>query len=32
MKLQSESITPDVAKDMETLDVQKIEAQTGGEL
>jgi hypothetical protein len=32
MKLQSEPITPDDAKDMETLDDQKIEAQTGGEL
>ncbi len=31
-KLQSEPITPDDAKDMETLDVQKIKAQTGGEL
>jgi hypothetical protein len=32
MKLQSEPITRDDAKDMETLDVQKIKAQTGGEL
>jgi hypothetical protein len=31
-KLQSEPITPDDAKDMETLDLQKIEAQTGGKL
>jgi hypothetical protein len=31
-KLQSEPITPDDAKDMETLDIQKIEAQTGGKL
>ncbi len=31
-KLQLEPITPDDAKDMETLDVQKIKAQTGGEL
>ncbi len=31
-KLQLEPITPDDAKDMETPDVQKIKAQTGGEL
>jgi hypothetical protein len=31
-KLQSEPITPDDAKDMERLNVQKIKAQTGGEL
>jgi hypothetical protein len=32
MKLKSKPITPDDAKDMETLNAQKIEAQTGGEL
>jgi hypothetical protein len=31
-KLQLEPITPDDAKDMETLDVQKIKAQTEGKL
>jgi hypothetical protein len=31
-KLQSEPITPDDTKDMETLNVQKIEVQTGGKL